>query len=254
MARSCEQALELGVPSVAFTEHLDFTDWIDGDQVGAQGLDPHRYPRMRLLDVPGYLAAVDECRQRYPDLRILSGAEIGEAHLFGASANAVAATAGFGRVLGSLHAIPLDGRLTSAEDLFQLLPADEVMTAYFAEVRQLIAGSALFEVLAHMDFPRRMWPERTAGRYEEKAFEVEYRSVLRDLAGSGRVLELNTKSPLASVELLRWWRDCGGTALSFGSDAHQPWRVGDKFREAAGIAEAAGFSPGRDPFDFWRTV
>jgi histidinol-phosphatase (PHP family) len=54
------------------------------------------------------------------------------------------------------------------------------------------------------------------------------------------------------VGLLRWWREEGGTALSFGSDAHLPGYVGERFREAAGRAEAAGFRPGRDPFDFWR--
>ena len=47
-------------------------------------------------------------------------------------------------------------------------------------------------------------------------------------------------------------REEGGTALSFGSDAHLPGYVGERFREAAGRAEAAGFRPGRDPFDFWR--
>jgi histidinol-phosphatase (PHP family) len=251
MARSCEQALELGLPAVAFTDHLDFTDWTDGDLIGTEDLDPHRYNRMRLLDVPGYLAAVAECRERYPDLRILSGAEIGEAHLFGASAQRVVASAGLDRVLGSVHAIPLGGKLTSAEDLYRLLSPAEVMRRYLAEVTRLITGSDVFQVLAHLDFPRRMWPAG-AGPYHEEAFEPEYREVLRALADSGRVLELNTKSPLASVGLLRWWRDCGGTAVSFGSDAHQPWRVGDKFKQAVDIAEAAGFSPGRDPFDFWR--
>jgi len=250
MARSCEQALALGVPAIAFTDHLDFTVSMDGDQLAADGLDPQRYQRMRLLDVSGYLAAVEECRARYPDLRILSGAEIGEAHLFGASAHTVASSASFDRVLGSVHAIPLDGKLTATEELFRLLPADEVMREYFAEVVRLIDGSDIFEVLAHLDFPRRSWPG-SAGPYEEKAFEAEYRAVLRALAAGGRVLELNTKTPLASVELLEWWRDCGGTAVSFGSDAHQPWRVADQFAAAMGIAEAAGFSPGRDPFEFW---
>ena len=86
MVRSCEQALAVGLPGVAFTDHLDFTTWIDGDQIGEENLDPHRYSRMRLLDVTGYLAAIDDCRERFPDLRILSGVEIGEAHLFAASA------------------------------------------------------------------------------------------------------------------------------------------------------------------------
>src|ERR1700690_3805350 len=112
MALSCEQALAAGVPAVAFTDHLDFTTWTGEDQIAAEQLDPRPYHRMRLLDVPGYLATLAECRERYPDLRILSGVEIGEAHLWGASAGGLVARSGFERILGSLHAIPSDGRLT----------------------------------------------------------------------------------------------------------------------------------------------
>jgi histidinol-phosphatase (PHP family) len=131
------------------------------------------------------------------------------------------------------------------------MPAPEVMRRYFGELLRLIEGSDIFGVLAHLDFPRRMWP-RAAGPYDEGAFEAEYRAVLRALAAGDRVLEVNTKSPLASARLLRWWREAGGRAVSFGSDAHQPWRVGDKFKLAVDVAESAGFRPGRDRFDFWR--
>ena len=116
MRRSCEQALVAGIPAVAFTDHLDFTVAADGDLIAAEGIEPRPYAWMRALDVTGYLATVQDCRQRYPDLRILSGAEIGEAHLWGASAAAVVAVAGFDRVLGSLHAVPFRGRLTAADD------------------------------------------------------------------------------------------------------------------------------------------
>jgi histidinol-phosphatase (PHP family) len=217
-------------------------------------LDPHRYARMHLLDVAGYLAALDDCRQRFPELRILSGVEIGEAHMWAASAAATVAKAGSGgpdRILGSLHAIPHEGRLTAADELFRQMPPADVMRRYFGELLRLVEGSPIFQVLAHIDFPRRMWP-RAAGPYEERAFEAEYRAVLRALAASDRVLEVNTKSPLLSSGLLGWWREAGGRAVSFGSDAHQPWRVGDKFKLAVDVVEAAGFRPGRDRFDFWR--
>jgi len=161
------------------------------------------------------------------------------------------AGAGFDRILGSLHAIPFNGKLTAADDLFRRMPADEVMRLYFAELLRLVEGSDIFQVLAHLDFPRRMWPW-AAAPYDERAFEPEIRAVLRALAADGRVLEMNTKSPLASAELLKWWREAGGTAVSFGSDAHQSWRVGDRFKLAVDIAEAAGFRARRDPFDFWR--
>jgi histidinol-phosphatase (PHP family) len=251
MVRGCEQALAAGVPAVAFTDHLDFTTATDGDLIAAQHIDPRPYARMRLLDVPGYLATVQECRQRFPDLRILTGAEIGEVHLWTASVRAVVAGAGFDRILGSLHAIPCDGKLTAADELFRRMPTGEVMRRYFGELLRLVEGSDIFQVLAHLDFPRRMWP-RAAAPYDERAFEPEIRAVLRALAVGGRVLEVNTKSPLASAELLRWWREAGGTAVSFGSDAHQYWRVGDRFKLAVDVVEAAGFRAGRDRFDFWR--
>jgi len=255
MVHSCEQAVAAGLPGVAFTDHLDFTTWTDGDQIGAMDLDPHRYARMHLLDIEGYLATLDDCRQRFPELRILSGVEIGEAHLWAASAAAAVATAGTAgpdRILGSLHAIPHEGRLTAADDLFRQMPAADVMRRYFAELLRLVEGSDLFQILAHLDFPRRMWPRGAAGPYEEQAFEPEYRAVLNALAASDRILEVNTKSPLVSAGLLGWWREAGGRAVSFGSDAHQPWRVGDKFKLAVDVVEAAGFRPGRDRFDFWR--
>jgi histidinol-phosphatase (PHP family) len=125
------------------------------------------------------------------------------------------------------------------------------MSYYFAELLKLIEESDLFQVLAHLDFPRRYWP-KGAHLYRETDFEEEYRTVLRALASSGRVLEINTKSPLASVDMVRWWREVGGTTVSFGSDAHLPQRVGDRFKLAVDVVEAAGFRAGHDPYDFWR--
>jgi histidinol-phosphatase (PHP family) len=252
MALSCEQALAIGVPSIAFTEHMEFTTSRPGDAIGALGPDHRWWNKIRPIDVTGYLASIEECRQRYPDLRILSGVEAGEPHLFAQSAAATLAGHPFDRILGSLHAIECDGALVAADwHLFRLLPAEDAMRRYFAEVVRLIEGSDLFQVLAHLDFPRRYWPDGPE-KYREQEFEEEYRAVLHALARSDRVLEINTKTPLASVALVQWWRDEGGRAVSFGSDAHVPGRVGDRFQTATHIAEAAGFRPGRDRHDFWR--
>jgi histidinol-phosphatase (PHP family) len=251
MARSCEQAMAIGLPAVAFTEHLEFTAGGEGDAIAGIATDARWWSRIKPLDVTGYLAAIEECRQRHPSLRILSGVETGESHLFAASAGAIVRGNKFDRVLGSLHAVPYQGKLVAADALFGSMPDDEVMRYYFAELVRLIEGSDLFQVLAHLDFPRRWWP-KGPHLYLEQGFEEEYRTVLRALARSGRVLEINTKTPLASVDLVRWWRDEGGTAVSFGSDAHLPQRVGDRFKLAVDVVEAAGFRAGHDPYDFWR--
>jgi histidinol-phosphatase (PHP family) len=251
MVRSCEQAVAMGLPAIAFTEHLEFTVGGEGDAIRDVATDQRWWGRIKPLDVTGYMASVEDCRQRFGGLRVLSGIESGESHLFTASAGAVVRGHSFDRVLGSLHAVPYQGRLVGADALFGRMSADDTMRYYFAELVRLIEGSDLFEVLAHLDFPRRYWP-RGAHLYTEAPFEEEYRVVLRALAASGRVLEINTKSPLASVDLVRWWRGEGGTAVSFGSDAHLPSRVGDRFKLAVDVVEAAGFRPGRDQYDFWR--
>jgi histidinol-phosphatase (PHP family) len=251
MERSCERALALGLPAVAFTEHADFTVWADDDPGGEDGAILSGRSRIRPLDVPGYQAAVETCRERFSELRILSGIEAGEPHLFAGSVSAVLKAAPFDRVLGSLHCLTHDGKLAYVDTFLPVFGAEDLMRRYLAEVLALIDGSDVFEVLAHVDFPRRQWPAGAAP-FDERTFEEEYREVFRALAGSGRVLEINTASPLASVELVRWWYQAGGAAVSFGSDAHDPYRVGDRFGQATAIAEAAGFRPGRDAFDFWR--
>lgn len=250
MERTCERAVAVGLPAVAFTEHVDFTEWGEGDAIPESTPEITR-SLIEPFDVPGYLASVQRCRERFPELRVLTGIETGEPHLFAGSVSRVLKAASFDRVLGSLHSVEHEGQLVDAGWLVHVLPADVAMRRYFAELLRLVEDSDVFGVLAHVDFPRRYWP--AGGQpYRERDYEEEYRAVFRALAGTERVLEVNTKSPLCSAELLRWWYDEGGDAVSFGSDTHAPGRVGDKFELATDIAEAAGFRPGRDRYDFWR--
>ena len=249
MVRACEQAVALGLPAIAFTEHLDFTVWDERDRATAEGLLGRR-GRQAPIDVAGYTASIAECRERFPELRIWSGIETGEPHMFGASVAAHLRANPVDRVLGSLHSLMHEDHLVGVT---QVMYADPVATMrrYLAAVVDMIESSDVFQVLAHVDFPRRYWPGGPQ-RYEEKDYEEEYRAVFRALAGSGRALEVNTASPLASVDQVRWFREEGGAAVSFGSDAHHPWRVADQFDVSVDVAEAAGFRPGRDRYDFWR--
>jgi histidinol-phosphatase (PHP family) len=250
MARACERAVADGLPAIAFTEHLDFTVWSADDRATADGLVDRYDARQLPIDVEGYLAELAECRERFPELRIWSGVEAGEPHLFGASLAAHLRDGPLDRILGSLHALGVDGRLVGVGRLLYSDPA-ATMRRYLGEVVAMIEGSDVFQVLAHVDFPRRYWPGGPA-KYVEKDYEEEYRAVFRALAASGRALEVNTSSPLASVDQVRWFHEEGGEAVSFGSDAHHPGAVGQRFDLAVDVVEAAGFRPGRDRFDFWR--
>ena len=251
MLGTCARAVELGLPSVAFTEHLDFTVWGADDPATQLGLTG-RHPAKQLpIDVDGYAASIAECRERFPGLRVLSGVETGEPHLFAGSVAAHLRRFPVDRVLGSLHSLSLDGRLVGVNRLLTATGARDTMRRYLGEMVEMISSSDAFQVLAHVDYPRRSWPSG-AGAYVEADYEEEYRAVFRALAATDRAMEVNTTSPLASVDQVRWFREEGGRAVSFGSDAHQPAAVGQRFELAVAVVEAAGFRPGRSPTDFWR--
>lgn len=257
MAETCGRAIELGLRSVAFTEHWDPTPC-----PMPTAAVPHLPPRVREnvgadnvfrappLDVDRYLAAVAECRERFPGLSIRSGVELGEPHWWPEQLDGLLGSGGFDCVLGSVHCIEVDGVYTYVDGLYDRLAAKEVVRSYLAEVLALAESSAPFSILAHIDYPARNWPP-AAGAYDVAAFEDEHRSVLRVLARSGRALELNTTVPL-NPRVLSWWREEGGRTASLGSDAHDPLNVGRDFAVAATTLESFGFVPDSDGSGLWR--
>jgi histidinol-phosphatase (PHP family) len=252
MVRSCARAVELGLPSVAFTEHVDLTPWVISPAFGT-----HLPERFRVLvtahstiepadlDVAGYLECVQRCRERFPQLRILSGVELGEPHWHVDRVRALLATS-FDRVLGSVHSIRTAAGDIMVDAHYLGRPADDVLRAYLAEVLNLVRSAGDFAALAHIDYAVRSW----SGPFDPNRFEEEFRAVLTELAGSGRALEINTRLPMPP-EIVRWWYEVGGEAVCFGSDAHEPNAVANGFAEAAALATGCGFQPADDPHAFW---
>jgi len=243
---TCRRALEIGLPAIAFTEHADF----------AGG----GYPGFHELDVMAYLGEIERCRALFPGLRVLAGVELGQPHRFPAAAGAVLAAGPFEWVLGSVHCVERAGELVDVSRQGVLEPACVAATfrVYLAELLALVESGQRFDVLAHLDYPKRYWP-RDRVAYREEDYEEEIRAVLRAAAAREAVLELNTtrgadpaRGLCPGPAVLRWWVECGGRAVSLGSDAHDPERIARGFELAAQLAEAAGFRPNDDPAACWR--
>jgi histidinol-phosphatase (PHP family) len=251
MLRSCARAAELGLPSISFTEHFDLTRWVIPDQTQEQmqraphlvGGDGRFNPPA--FDVAGYLDELDRCRTRFPDLRIMTGVELGEPHWFDEEVSALLATDAFERVLGSLHSISHEGEHHIVDDLDAATnPADpepeDVVRRYLAEALSMVQRCDRFSVLAHLDYPARGWPPRL-GPFPIDRFEEELRAVLAALAASDRALEINTRLPM-DPRLVDWWCQAGGKRVTFGSDAHEPGLVAHGFADAAAMAVQLGFT------------
>jgi histidinol-phosphatase (PHP family) len=244
MEATCRKAVDLGLPAIAFTDHCDFV---------------HAFADQHPLDLRGYLESLERCRPLFPQLRILSGVELGEPHRFPAEVAALLGATPLDRVLGSVHTVRVAGE---AVDMSQgiLTPADSdgLMRDYLAETLALVRSDQLFDVLAHLDYPKRYWPHAELP-FREQDFEEEYRAVLGELADRGGALEVNTtrgaeqhRGLCPGPVVLAWWREAGGERVAFGSDSHEPERIAAGFAAAAELVEAAGFRPARDPAGFWR--
>jgi len=253
MRRACQRAARIGLPGLVFTEHLDVDRWLAGPSdfppsnrrhIGADGfLVPP------LLDVDGYVAAVERCRRDFPELRILTGVELGQPHLFEQAAGEVVDLHRFDRVNGSLHTLPIGADRAEPVTLYRLWSPDDVVLSYLAEVPRMVAGSRDFEVFTHIDYAIRSWPSERIGPFDPGRFEEAFRDAMRVIAESGRALEMNTRRLWPWIP--QWWKEEGGRAVSFGSDAHVPQAVADGFHEATAMLEHFGFRPGARPEEFW---
>jgi histidinol-phosphatase (PHP family) len=254
MERTCARAVQIGLASVAFTEHAEFTAWtLPTGRLprGARAeVTPEGVVVPPVFDVDGYLGCLQRCRDLYPGLRILSGVELSEPHWHIRQTAQVLDLGGFDRVLGSVHSLPAVGaRYLEVADCYRERTAEAVVRGYLAEATRMVTASGVFAVLAHIDYPARYWPG-DAGKFDPCTFEDEYREVLRALASTSRALEVNTRVPL-HPRIVRWWHEAGGDAVAFGSDAHDPAALAHDFSSAAAMVRAHGFRPGRYPHDLW---
>jgi histidinol-phosphatase (PHP family) len=258
MESMCRRAVQIGLPALAFTEHLDVTSWpIEPDDLPERMrplISEDRVLTPPLLDAEGYLDSVDRCRHTFPELRILTGVEHGQPHLDEARARQVIDLDALDRVNGSLHTIPITDEPGSVRSepytLYRLWPADKVLRENLAEVPRMLAGSSVFTVFCHIEYAVRYWPKEQEGPFNPKRFEDEFRQAMRAIAGSGRALELNIGGPIRPW-IPQWWAEEGGRAITFGSDAHATDWLAGNFYEAMAMADHFGFRPGRQPEDFW---
>ncbi len=252
MYDTCARAVELGLPAVAFTEHVDFTPFRAGhlvnaypDLVGEDGI-----LRTPPFDVTGYLDSIDRCTLAFPGLRILSGMEVGQPHRHAAELREIRSQGRFDRVIGSLHCL-FDGRYFAEPfELFADRAPADVFRDYLGEIPQMVRMATLLDVLAHIDYPVRAWPD-DAPAFDPRDFEDEFRLALRAVALSELALEINSKVPLHPL-ILSWWGEVGGEKVTFGSDGHEPENLGRELAVVTAMAEAQDFVPDREPHLPWR--
>ncbi|HEU4907803.1 MAG TPA: hypothetical protein VFT17_02945 [Propionibacteriaceae bacterium] len=98
------------------------------------------------LDLTGYLECLQRCRNRFPDLRIISGVELGEPHWHSGVVASLLDAGHFDRVLGSLHSLPIGQQFFEMPELYRRRPVNDVVAECLAETSDMHCGRLLTAV------------------------------------------------------------------------------------------------------------
>lgn len=201
--------------------------------------------RMQLGEFQQYRRDVEDARAAFPGLTLLFGVE---ADYYRGCEKFLAPfleSQPLDIVLGSIHFRdywsdnPRQRGVSDRED------PDGSWQDYFRLTGEL-AGTGLYDVVTHMDLPKRF-----GNPADEKSIREHALPSLDKIAAAGMAIEINTsglihsiKEQYPSLHVLAWAAE-RGIGLVFGSDAHQPARVGDGFDLALKLAREAGFKEAR---------
>lgn len=117
---------------------------------------------------------------------------------------------------------------------------------YLDVVLQSLEAPYPYDTVAHLGYVMRKAP------YDDPSmpydiFGDRLDAILRRVIEKGKALEVNTNAKgtgmdfLPSTQILLRYRELGGELLTFGSDAHQPERICDKYRLTADALATMGF-------------
>ena len=199
------------------------------------------------FDVEVYLRTIRELKERYKsDIHILAGVELGlQPHLADRYRKLLAET-DFDFVIGSQHLV--DGRDPYYPETFEGRTDAEVYRRYFEDTLASVRAFHEFDSMGHLDYIVR-YGKKKAGSYSCRAFSDVIDEILKLLVRCNVAIELNTAGirkqlgfPNPHPDILRRYRELGGTLVTVGSDSHKPYSVGFAFELAADILRSCGFT------------
>ncbi|MCL2019145.1 MAG: histidinol-phosphatase HisJ family protein [Oscillospiraceae bacterium] len=229
-----ERALELGVSSMTFTDHIDIAHYY-----GSFSKQSELMPR----GAKEILSLRDEYKDR---INIGFGAEIsGFMHVPELSRKLIREF-NFDYIIGAVHEV------RNYEDFYYLnyneINPNEILRLYFDEMLEMVQFADI-DCIAHLTYPLRY----ITGDYKIQVDLNEYTDIIQEIfktaAGRDLALEINTSGLrkagfeclFPALEHVSLFKECGGSIITIGSDAHKTADIAANFKQATEVAEAAGF-------------
>lgn len=228
------RAAELGLSTLAQTEHLVLPD----------GMDPNFETSMSRETMQAYIADLAEQAERLAHegcaMELVRGIEAD--WLDNRSAELTELCAPFDYVLGSVHFVdrrPIDDPADMS--IWEDYGVDRLWMRYIEVWLEMVASPGPITCFAHPDLPK-LYGWRPSFDMRE-----HYLEMARAVAASGRMVEVNTAGlrkdvheAYPALELLREFC-AAGVDCTVGSDAHAPRDVAHGIHEAYALMAQAGY-------------
>lgn len=230
MEKVCEAAIEQGIQEIVFTEHVEFA-----------AEDASDWPDFVVRE-----EKLKKCRNKYGDrLIIRAGMESGQPQKDMVAEKEFFKQNQFDFVIGSVHIVADTGRPSKfpfCEENYQWY-----FQQYFKDSMEL-AQKCDYDVMGHVTFPFRYVPEQLLVKYPIETFREEYFELFEIIVGRDKGIEINTsglrtplKETMPSLQLVKWFRECGGKIVTVGSDGHSARSAFSGIEQGFDVLKATGF-------------
>ena len=254
MEKMIEAAIGLGLDEICFTEHVDYglkKDWEEGGIVWRRGdgvqYDPSHLDPLANANYPEYFGKLLRMKETYKGrITIRQGLEFGVQTITTRQFDKLWDRYGdeLDFVLLSIHQI--DNKELWSQEFQEGRTQREYNEGYYLELLRVIREFKHYSALAHMDLIARYDQN---GIYPFEKIKDLIAQILRTVIEDGKGIELNTsswhyalKDTTPSADILKLYRDLGGTIITIGSDAHKTEYLADHITDACKILKDLGFS------------
>ena len=226
------QAVSCGLHSICITDHLDF-DYVDNGV---------KYE----LDDDEYYNTILKYKEKYHDrLDIRIGVETGLEPDKHKRLDDFINRHEYDFVIGSSHLV--NGIDPYYPEYFNGKSDYEAFNEYFLSITDNLKYCHNFNVYGHIDYVVRYSPNKDKN-YNFMTYIDIIDEILKNLIAGNKGIEVNTsglreglKNPNPSYDIIKRYRELGGTILTFGSDAHYPEHIAYAFKDVKEIIQECGF-------------
>lgn len=237
-----QDAIALGLDEICVTDHVDYgikVDWDSGEEIRYRNGEP-----LANVDYPRYIKEFERARHLYSwRIAVKLGMEFGvQVHTI-PKFESLFRRYPFDFIILSIHQV--EDKEFWTQDFQKGKTQREYNERYYEEMLAVARAYKNYSVLGHMDLIKRY---DKAGIYPFEKLKPMIAEILKVAISDGKGIEVNTSShrygltdSMPSTELLRLYRDLGGSIVTTGSDSHNPTHLGTYLKEAKDHLKTLGF-------------